>query len=104
MAKYLFNYHGGATPQTEEEGAKVMAAWEAWMGGNAASFLDMGNPVGASVTVNNDRSVTDGGGANPSSGYGIVQADSMDAAVALAKGCPIFDGGGSVEVAELHEM
>ena len=33
MAKYALVYHGGERPETEEEGAKVMAAWGVWMGG-----------------------------------------------------------------------
>ena len=27
MAKYLFIYHGGSQPETEEAGKEVMAAW-----------------------------------------------------------------------------
>jgi len=27
MAKYLLSYHGGGMPESEEEGAKIMAAW-----------------------------------------------------------------------------
>ena len=34
------------------------------------------------------------------SGYSIVQADSLDAAVALAKGCPVLAGGATVLVSE----
>ena len=44
--------------------------------------------------------VSDGGGANPLSGYSIVSADNIDAAVDMAKGCPILEGGGSIAVAE----
>jgi len=31
MAKYVFIYHGGKMPKSEEEGAKVMAEWQAWL-------------------------------------------------------------------------
>ena len=35
------------------------------------------------------------------SGYTVIKADNLDAAVALAKGCPILAGyGGSIEVCE----
>ena len=33
MAKYLFVYHGGKHPETDEEMAEVMDAWGQWMGG-----------------------------------------------------------------------
>ena len=65
----------------------------------AGGFVDGGNPVSAVKTIAPDGSLSDGG-VNPSTGYSILKADSLDAAVTLAKGCPIIAGGGSVEVAE----
>lgn len=103
MAKFLFVYHGGTMPETQEEGQRVMEQWMAWMGGMGDAVVDGGNPVGMSRTVYGDR-VADDGGANPTSGYGIFSAGSMDAAVEMAKGCPILQMDGSVEVAEIHEM
>mgnify|MGYP001030656860 CR=1 FL=1 len=104
MANFVFIYHGGGMPETPEEGAKVMAAWGAWMGGLGAAIVDGGAPVGMSKTVHADR-VEDDGGANPTSGYTVVSAADMDAAIEMAKGCPILDGGkGSVEVAEAMKM
>jgi hypothetical protein len=38
------------------------------------------------------------------SGYTIIQADSMDAALSIAKACPFLEIGGSLEVSELIEM
>ena len=49
-------------------------------------------------------SVTDGGGANPLTGYSIIEAKDLDDAVRLSKGCPILLSGGSIEVAELMAM
>lgn len=101
MAKYLYVYHGGKAPETEEEGRRSMAAWMEWLGGMGAKALDPGNPVGVSKTVS-ATGVADNGGANPSSGYSIVEAASFDEAVEMAKGCPILsDSGGTVEVAEI---
>jgi len=45
-----------------------------------------------------------GNGALEASGYSVVSADSLDEAVKMAKGCPIFDRGGNVEVYEAIEM
>jgi hypothetical protein len=104
MAKYALVFHGGSMPETEEEGAAVMAAWGAWMQELGPALTDPGNPFGTSTTINADGSTTAGGGANPASGYSLLEADSLDAALALAKGCPILSGGGSVEVAEALDM
>jgi hypothetical protein len=38
------------------------------------------------------------------SGYTIVEADSMGAALEMAKTCPFLDIGGSLEVSELIKM
>lgn len=103
MPKFLFVYHGGNMPETKEEGEAVMAKWGAWMQDIGADLADGGNPVGMSKTVFADR-VEDNGGANPTSGYTLVNAADMDAAIAHAKGCPILEGGGSVEVAEAIDM
>ncbi|WP_299349321.1 hypothetical protein [uncultured Shimia sp.] len=104
MPKFMFIYHGGGRPETQEEGERVMAAWGAWMEGMGDALVDGGNPAGMSKTVT-ASGVEDDGGANPVSGYTLVNASDMDAACAMAKGCPILEGGaGTVEVAEAMEM
>lgn len=102
MAKYIFAYHGGKAPESPEEGAEVMAKWNAWLGGLGDAVVDGGNPAGPSKTVS-ASGVSDDGGANPISGYSLVQADSIDQAIEMAKGCPIMDHG-TVEVAEAMDM
>jgi hypothetical protein len=104
MAKFLFAYHGGKQPESEAEGAKAMAAWGAWFESLGADLVDAGAPVGQSHTISASGS-TDNGGANPVSGYTLVNAASYDTALKIAKGCPmVADGSGSVEVAECVEM
>ena len=104
MPKYVLAYHGGSMPETDEERNQVMQAWGAWMGGLGDDLVDPGNPVGQSSTVNADGSVAQGGGANPLSGYSLLNAPSQDAAIKAASGCPILERGGSVEVAEAIEI
>ena len=104
MAKYALIFHGGGVPETEEESAAVMAAWGAWMEGLGEALTDPGNAFGSSTTVQSDGSTSGGGGANPATGYTLVDAYSLDAAVALASSNPILSNGGSVEVAETIDM
>ena len=104
MAKFLFVYHGGKMAETKEEQARVMDAWGKWMGGMGAAMVDGGAPVGKSATVQANGSVADNGGANPASGYSLVEAKTLADALAHAKGCPILAAGGSVEVAETIDM
>jgi len=104
MPNYLLAYHGGGMPETEEEGARVMAAWGEWMGRVGAAMVDGGNPVGQAATVESDGSRKDGGGANPVTGYSVISAASLDDAVAIVAGCPVLDSGGTVEVCETFDV
>ena len=44
------------------------------------------------------------GGASGLTGYSVLSADSLAAACDLAKGCPILDNGGTVEVYETFDV
>ena len=102
MANYLLLYHGGSMPETQEEQATVMAAWTGWFGKLDGAVIDQGNPSGPSKTISAGGSVsTDASGP---SGYSIIKADSLDAAVALAQGCPVLQGGASVQVVETFDV
>ncbi|MCE8525296.1 hypothetical protein KBY24_10360 [Ruegeria pomeroyi] len=104
MPDFIFAYHGGKTPETPEEGAEVMAAWQVWFGAMGDAVVIPGNPVGQSKTVS-AAGVADNGGANPLSGYTVVRAADIGAATDMAKGCPmVVSGNGTVEVAEIIEM
>ena len=104
MPDFLFAYHGGTIPETQEEGEKAIAAWGQWFEDMGAAVVNGGNPVGQSMTVTS-AGVSDDGGANPVSGFTVVSADTAEAACAMAAGCPmVVDGSGSVEVAPVIEM
>jgi len=104
MANYVFVYHGGGMAATPEEQAAEMAKWEAWYGEIGGALVDGGAPFANNTTIGSDGSVSDGGGANPATGYTVVSASDLDAALALAKGCPILQNDGSVEVVESLQM
>ncbi len=104
MTKYLLGYHGGGMPATPAEGEKVMAAWNSWIGGLGAKIVDAGNPIGSARTIAPNGKVSDGGGANPLTGYSLIEAASLDEAVKLASTCPQLMAGGSVQVAETFAM
>jgi len=104
MAKYLFVYHGGKMATNPTVVKKVMDAWGKWFGSMGAAVIDGGNPVGKSSTVRSDGSVANDGGANPVSGYSLIEAPSLDEALKKAKSCPILANGGSVEIAQAMDM
>lgn len=102
MAKYLLAYHGGGMPETEEEQASVMAAWSDWLASAGDKLVDGGAPLGQAKSVAPDGSVADN--ATDLNGYSLINADSIDHAVAFAKGSPHLSAGGTVEVREALEM
>lgn len=97
-SNYVLVYHGGGMPESPEEGARVMQAWTAWFAKLGDAVVDGGNPASGTRTITADGAVKD----DPSgpSGYSIIKADSLDQAVELAKGCPVLQGGASVQVVE----
>ena len=103
MSNYIVAYHGGKKPETPEEGAKQMAKWKAWVGGLGDAAVNPGTPLGKSKIVSSSG-ISDDGGSNPMSGFSVVKADSMDAALEMVKDCPLLEIGGTLEVAEMMEM
>ena len=104
MGKYLLIYHGGSQPETEEAGREVMGAWTKWFETLGPAVVDGGNPVSQTKTIASGGAVSDGAGATPATGYSLIAADSLDAAVRLAQGCPHLRASGSIEVCETMEI
>lgn len=103
MAKYLFIYHGGKVAANPAEKQEAMNLWGAWFGALGTAVIDGGNPVGQSFTVRADGSLVSGG-ANPASGFSLIEAASAEDAHAKAKDCPLLKAGGSVEFAQAMDM
>jgi hypothetical protein len=98
MANYLITYYGVGMPETKEEQAQVMQAWTAWFGQLKDKLVDGGNPTSQSRAISSDGSVMDATSAP--TGYSIIKADDLDAAVNAAKGCPVLAGGATIVVSE----
>lgn len=104
MPSFIFAYHGGGAPSDPAEVEKVMGEWNAWYGAMGDAVQHGGGPAGMSMTVGSGG-VTEDGGANPLSGFTIVEAADQAAACDMAKGCPMVkDGSGTVEVCEVIQM
>jgi hypothetical protein len=93
-----------------EELQALTKKWMDWVGGIAAQnkLTDRGSSLaGGGKVVRPNNVVTDGPYTEIKEligGYTIVKADSIEEAVELAGGCPIFSYGGNVEVREINVM
>jgi len=103
MPQYMITYLGGDKPSNQEEGKKNMSKYMDWLASLGDSAVSPANPLKDTTTVNSDGTVTTGG-TTTMSGFTIIEADSMEAALSIAKACPFLDIGGSLEVSELIEM
>jgi len=101
MTQYLLSYHGGDQPKDQAEGERVTKSWADWLGSLGNSLVTAGNPTTVAKTIAPSGKVSDGGGANPVTGWTVLEAKSMDDAVKLAKGCPQLKANGSIEVSEI---
>lgn len=105
MAKFVLIFTGGEWAENEEDQAKVMEAWGAWFEGLGEALVDPGNAFSPNVrNVVSDGTVSEGAVGDPATGYTILQADSLESAVSLAKGCPLHMGNASISIYEAVDM
>jgi hypothetical protein len=65
----------------------------------------MGNPfTPRAKRIAIDGSVSDGSVGTMASGYSILKAASLDAAVEMARGCPVLQGGAQISVFETFQV
>ena len=113
MKEFLFVYRNDykAAPRpSAEEGQAIMKNWIDWMEAIAekGKLSDRGNPLGSEGKVIRANNIITNGPYTEIKeligGYTLVKADSIDEAAELAKGCPILEVGGNVEVREIAAM
>lgn len=93
-----------------EEAQAMTKRWMDWIGSIAAQnkLRDRGNRLeNAGKVLQPNNVITDGPYTEVKEaigGYSIITADSLDEAVEIAKGCPVFIRGGKVEVRPISVM
>lgn len=92
MSTFVFIYRA---PENYTPSDDAIAEWAAWFESMGDSVVDRGNRVVDTRTLGRGAPDTVLGG------YSLVSADDLEAAVALAKGSPILERSGGVEVGEL---
>ncbi len=103
MTQFVISYIGGNPPATPEEGKQHFARYMEWLGSLGDAAISPMNPFKNTHTVAPDGSASEGGQTGMS-GFTIIEADSMETALAAAKGCPFLEIGGTLEVSERVDM
>ena len=116
MSQFLYLYRMADAARQEamgtpERAQQSMQRWLAWMQQleSKGHLKDRGQPLelGGKVVRGAQKTVTDGPYAEAKdlvAGFTIIQARDVNEAVELSHGCPILEGGGSVEVRPVMKM
>ena len=113
MKDFLLVYRSNFSPvptTSPEEMQAMTKKWMDWIGSIAAQnkLTDRGNRLTPDAkVVRPNNVVTDGPYMETKeaiAGYSIVKAETLDEAVDIARGCPVYLVGGNVEVREIGVM
>ncbi len=114
MKEFLFvfrrDFTASAIQLSPEQLQSMMKPWQDWMGGLAAQnkLASSGNRLASEgKVVKSSKVITNGPYVEMKEaigGYILVNANNMDEAAELAKGCPILTIGGNVEVRQVVPM
>jgi hypothetical protein len=103
MAKFMLVYLGGNQPSNPEEGKKHFEEYRNWLVSLGDSIVSAANPLNNTHVIHPDGKIEEGS-ATAMSGFSILEAETIEAAVEMAKACPFKNIGGTLEVSELVEM
>jgi hypothetical protein len=98
MAKFIFTYRQRTDYVPSQADPDVVTPWTKFFERIGSNVVDPGQPVFERTAVGEIGDATKLGG------YSIVDADSLDAALTLARMCPTIEQGGGVEVGVLAEL
>ena len=110
MSEFVYLFRSTEAEQREamgtpERAQRSLQTWLAWIRDLEAKghLKDPGQPLdrAGAVVRGKQKVVTDGPYAETKDlvlGFIVIEAKDLEQAVELAKGCPIVEGGGSVEV------
>ncbi|ACU72092.1 conserved hypothetical protein [Catenulispora acidiphila DSM 44928] len=90
MTDYVFSFR---VPADYAPNAETPAEWQAWFGELGPALVNIGHAVTEHAVLGEI-----GGAGSRFVAYSIVAAEDLDAALALAKDCPVLRVGGGVEV------
>jgi len=103
MKQFVFVYLGGTQPSDPQEANTHFSKYIEWLTSLGEAVVIPTIPLKDTNTVGTDGSVREGG-SSAMSGFSIIRAESMDAALSIAKDCPFLEIGGTLEVSEMMEV
>ena len=102
MAQFIIVYLGDEQPANPEEAKEHMEKYREWLKSLDDSLVSALNPLKDTHVVGANGATN--GSSTAMSGFTIIEASSIEAAVELSRSCPFMDIGGTLEVSELMQM
>ena len=103
MKQFVLVYLGGNQPSNPEEASQHFSKYMAWLSSLGDAVVIPTIPLKDTTTVGSDGSIKEGG-SSAMSGFSIVKADSLEAALSIAQDYPFLEIGGSLEVSEMMQV
>ncbi len=116
MGQYVMLYRTSAEARRQAMGSpeaaqQSMKKWRAWFEDmtRKGQLKNPGQPLddAGKLVSGRKKTVTDGPYLETKDvigGYSLIEAPDLDQAAAIAAGCPILEGGGSVEVRQVRQL
>ena len=103
IENFMLAYYGGNQPSSKDEGMAQIGKWKAWVGSLGENLINTGTPL-MDTKIVTSRDVQDENDPNSMKGFAVVKADSIEAAVEIARSDPFLDIDGRIHVSQMKEM
>lgn len=103
MKQFVLVYLGGKQPTSPDAANNHFSKYVEWLSSLGDSVVIPTIPLKDTHTVRSDGT-TEEGGSSAMSGFTIIKAESMEAALAIAQSCPFLEIDGSLEVSEMMQV
>ena len=89
MKQFVLVYLGGEHPSDPKEASQHFEKYMGWLSSLGDSVVIPTIPLKDTTTVSPDGSIS-AGGSSAMSGFSIIKADSIEAALSIARDCRFF--------------
>jgi hypothetical protein len=111
MSEFLYIYRGSEGARSPEAAQQALQKWMAWLKelGEKGHLKDAGHPLelNSKLVKGKRKTIVDGPFAEAKDlicGYSLIEARDLQQAAELAKGCPILEVEGDVEVRPILQL
>lgn len=103
MKQFVLVYLGGNQPASAAEANAHFEKYFGWLNSLGDTVIIPTIPLKDTHTISSEGAIEEGG-SSAMSGFTVIKAESLQAALDIAKSCPFLEIGGSLEVSEMMQV